>query len=183
MVVLVHPEEHRKPTNTGHLARLLLPSATVLVAERAGSVESFLGSNRNHRAALLFPRGDARPLDRSHGGDPPLTLVVPDARWPQARKMATRWPRLRDLPALSLPDGPTVDRRLRKSRRGPAALETLEAIARALGILECQYVEDCVRTLYQRVVARGLYARGRAKADRELLEALAAARHRGIDVP
>ena len=187
--VLIHPIEARRPSNTGHLARWLLPSATVELAgegrrrarpEATGARRlAGLGSGPPVPAGagdgpvvVLFPRDDAEVLTSALRDPGPVTLVVPDAPWRQARQMARLWPGLRELPAVRLPDGPPGRFRLRKTRLGPGAFGTLEGIARALGILECQWVEDTLLAVHDRLVQRGLYARGRGPADPELARRL-----------
>lgn len=185
VVVVIHPREHNKPSNTGHLARRALPSAEVRVANASGLIPGPLEPDPRRRVFLLFPRPDAEVLDaRLRDADPrPITLVVPDAHWRLARKMASHWSCFRDLPAVVLPGGPPRRFGLRKSRNDSGALATLEAIGRALGILECQYVEDEIEALHARFVLRGLYARGRAAADAELRHELAEQRALGLEIP
>jgi DTW domain-containing protein YfiP len=186
VAVVLHHKEQNKPTNTGHLARLVLPEAELRNASVSGDVGPPLDADPDRRAVLLFPRPDARILTvELRDEDPrPLTLVVPDAAWRQARRMANRWPALRQLPAVALPEGSAPKAALRKRRRlGPSAHGTLDAIARALGILESQYVEDGLRAVLDRAVLHGLYARGRAPADAPLKAQLRAARASGLDVP
>lgn len=173
VVVVIHAREHMKPSNSGHLARWLLPNAEVRVAGLDGRVAEPLEPDSDREAVVLFPRPGARRLDRPP--DRPLTLVVPDAPWRQARRMANRWPGLAELPAVALPDGPGRGFFLRKSRHGPQALGTLESVARALGILECQFVEDHLLAAHARLVRHGLFARGRAPADATLRAQLIAA--------
>lgn len=167
VVVLMHAREHQKPSNSGHLSQWLLPEARVMVAGHDGRVSSAIETDPERELRVLFPSEHAEPLARSESGRP-LTLVVPDAPWRQARRMANRWPQLASIRPVTLPEGPSRRFLLRKSRQGPGALGTLEAIARALGVLESQYVEDVLLRAHDRLVLHGLYARGRAPADAEL---------------
>lgn len=177
VVVVMHPREQNKPSNSGHFVRRLLSAGEVRVASPRGElVPPFALDARDCRNVLLFPHEEALELEVDlREQDPrPLRLVVPDAPWKQARRMATRWPALRILPRVRLPPGPPGGYGLRSTQLGPAALGTLEAIGRALGILECQLVESRVTQLLERVVHHGLYARGRTRPDPELQARLGA---------
>lgn len=159
VLVLLHPDEQQKPTNTGHLVRLLLPNSEV----RRWEPRAPLPADSDRPTALLFPRPGAAPIASA---PPPCTLVVPDGAWRQTRRMVSR-PPLSSIPALALPEGPAPSQRLRRVRTDDHRLATLDAVARALGILECQYVEDQMRALLDRVVVRGLYSRGQGPADED----------------
>lgn len=171
VLVVIHPAENNKPSNSGHLCRELLTNAEVRVASSAGVVEPPIALEPGRKTVLLFPDENAPELCPTY--DTPVTLVVPDAPWRQARRMALKWRALSGLPRVRLPSGRPGRFRLRKAPGGAHALGTLEAVARALGILECQWVEDEMTALHERVVLRGLYARGRERADDELRRDLA----------
>jgi DTW domain-containing protein YfiP len=111
--------------------------------------------------ALLFPSEGARELSKADG---PLTLVVPDGTWRQARKMRTRTKGLAGLPCVTLPPGPTTTYQLRAERR-EHGLSTLEAIARAFGILEGPAIEDALLAIQRVMVDRTLWLRGVKRDD------------------
>ena len=174
VVVVMHEAEARKPTNTGSLAvRCLTNGALVALpdrdqpgAPRARALELAPDAN----AVLLFPALDALPLSRDDGGGA-RTLVVPDGTWRQARKMRTRVPGLDALPCVTLPtdaggaSAPT-QYRLRNEGR-PGGLATLEAIARALAILEPggAAVADAMLAVFRVMVERTLWMRGELRDD------------------
>lgn len=170
VVVVLHPREQNKPSNSGHFVRRLLSSGDVRVADAGGGLSAPVGGCTDRRSFLLFPHEEAQELDvRLRDADSrPIELIVPDAPWRQARRMATRWPALRHLPRVRLPPGPAGGFGLRSTALGPSALGTLEAVGRALGILECHLVEHRFMRLVERVVHHGLYARGRRPPDDEL---------------
>lgn len=158
VVVVAHPDEAKKPTNSGLLAaRCLEHSAVVLVGDgrRAAPADLFAPEER---AALLFPSDDAVPLARFADGAP-LTLVVPDGTWRQAAKLRTRVPGLALFPTVTLPAGPPTDYQLRAEPR-PGGLATLEAIARALDLLEGEGKSAPLLELFGRFVDRTLWLRG-----------------------
>src|SRR5690606_25006646 len=67
----------------------------------------------------------------------PALLIVPDGTWRKARKILHANPILNALPRLCLPPGEASRYRVRKTDV-PAAVSTIEAIARTLAVLEPQ---------------------------------------------
>jgi DTW domain-containing protein YfiP len=106
---------------------------------------------------LLFPyEGEAEPL---RPFDRPVTLFVPDGNWRQAFKVRARVPGLSQVPCVTLPPGPPSIYRLR-SEAHAEGLATIEAIARAMGILEGVHVQDALEHVFKAMVERTLWARG-----------------------
>jgi DTW domain-containing protein len=172
VVVVVHHEEAQKPTNTGLLAaRCLASSRVVVTGVRDQPITSSPLGDDDAPAALLFPSDDATPLTSSSRIH---TLVVPDGTWRQARKMRSRVPGLDALPCVTLapPEAGQVEPtayRLRTERR-EGGLATLEAIARALAILEqathdANDVERELLDIFRVMVDRTLWLRGSLRDD------------------
>lgn len=135
VLILQHPDEARHPLNTARLAALGLRHADLLVGERFSQLEQLIGSV--DRAWLLFPatkEGDSVPLGRNSAVGSTL-LIVPDGTWRKARRIVALNPALHALPRISLPPGEPSAYRVRKALE-PAAVSTVEAIARTLEILE-----------------------------------------------
>jgi DTW domain-containing protein YfiP len=161
VVLVMHQLELNKPTNTGCLAVRCLPNSEVVVRGREAS----------HRAPapfpglplLLFPHAGAQPLERFRHGDQPVTLIVPDGTWRQAARVRRRVPGLEGIPCVALPPR-TSGYRLRQSVR-PGRLSTMEAIARALGVLEGAAVEEPLAHIHQVMVDRTLWTNGRLSAE------------------
>ncbi len=162
VVVLLHQLEEKKPTNTGRLATRCLRNSVLVTRGRAGvaGAPDWLATASN--PVVLFPHDDARPLGDWCGQ--PITLLVPDGTWRQAGKTRKRVPGLRDLPSATLPVGAPSAYRLRQDPR-PGHLCTLEAIARALGILEGGDVQQRLEDMLRIVVERTLWSGGRLTAD------------------
>lgn len=80
---------------------------------------------------LLYPDGPIAPPD----APAPKQVVVLDASWSQARRMTQRLPLLRGLPRLVLPAPAPGMLRLRDPSH-PAGMSTLDAVARAVSMLE-----------------------------------------------
>lgn len=161
IVLVMHRVEHRKPTNTGRIALACLPSAELVLrgAREADPAPVALDARGPTEPLLLFPHEDAVPLAPRPAGARPVTLVVPDGTWRQAAKVRARTPGLAGLPAVTLPPGPPSRYRLRREAH-PSLLSTLEAVARALGILEGPEVQRALEAALDAVVHRTLWVRG-----------------------
>ncbi len=138
VLILQHPRERHVPINTARLARLSLPDA---ILRRAVDFEAdpvvadaLAGRDGGQPPYLLFPGPGAIDL-ASKRPSGPVTLVVLDGTWWQARKLLRRNPRLAELPRISL--APATPSRYR-IRREPheQCVSTIEAIALALRALE-----------------------------------------------
>jgi DTW domain-containing protein YfiP len=159
VVVLVHRNEVPKTTNTARFVAKMLDGAELRVrGERAGEPPGPLPEGRK---VVLFPAEGARELGPDDRGEP-LVLLVPDGSWAQARKAVRRDRALAGVETVALPVGARTRYRLRRNpcERG---LCTLEAVARALGILESPDVEARMLRVLDRFVDRTLAVRsGRA---------------------
>ncbi len=99
------------------------------------------------------------PLPQFVGSSRPITLFVPDGTWRQASKVRRRVPCLADVPLVSLPQGSATTYRLRHEPRD-GGLATMEAIARAFGILEGEAVQQALERVFRIMVERTLWSRG-----------------------
>jgi DTW domain-containing protein YfiP len=150
-VVVRHVLEKFRSTNTGRIALLALSNGSLVEfggEDPPGSLGPLIGPD----AALLFPDG-GRPFEGPVG-----TVVVVDGSWSQARRMVQRIPALRCLPRLSLPMGEALPR-LRAPTR-PDGLSTIEAMVRALSLLEGEEVARPLADLCRLHAARSRAAKG-----------------------
>lgn len=136
VVVLQHPRERRKAIGTARIAALCLPAAEILVGfefEHDRRARSLL-ADPEAPAVLLYPSPDARDLKR----DPPkgpVTLVVLDGTWNQARSLLRRNPWLESLPRVAFEPERPSEYRIRREPRADY-VSTIEAMVHALGMLE-----------------------------------------------
>lgn len=131
MVVLLHRVERYRTTNTGRIATLALAGSELRMwnlLDAPNDPEGLQGPGVH----LLYPGEGARELKADLEV---RTLVVPDATWRRTRRMVNRSGELAGLPRVCLPAGEPSAFRLR-TNRNPQSVCTLEALARALGILE-----------------------------------------------
>lgn len=159
VVLVIHRAEDRKSTNTGRLALACLPSGRSVVRGRLEAAPAPVLAEDETEPLLLFPHEDAEPLGPRPPGAPPVTLVVPDGTWRQASKVRARTPELAGIRAVSLPAGTPSRYRLRTEAH-EAALSTMEALARALGILEGPAVQHALEKVFDTFVHRTLWVKG-----------------------
>ena len=162
VIILMHTCEEVLTTNTARLAAKALTNSEVRIHGRRDERMSLEGWLQPARPSfLLYPSSRAIELttefvSRLSG---PVNLIVPDASWRQTKKFVRREPGLVGIPHVTLPSGPPSEYRLR-AQRDDQNLCTLEAIARALGILESRAAQAGLETLLRVLVERTLWSRG-----------------------
>ena len=162
LLLIMHRSETTKSTATGNLAMMALANSELLV-HGDGDAPLDLGDldHSKRRVLLLFPHDAATPLTAEFvARDPrPITLVVPDGSWRQARKIRRRIPGLTRAESVTLPPGAPTRYRLRAENR-EGGLATFEAISRALAILETPAVQTQLDRFFDLMVRRTLMTRG-----------------------
>jgi DTW domain-containing protein YfiP len=160
VVIIMHHREHSRTTNTGHLARLCLGAEIHLRGLADRPITPATWFREGHQHYLLFPAPGIRLLDpeeiRADGR--PVTLFVPDGNWRQASKVARRVPELTEVARVRLPPGARSRYRLRQETR-EEGLATIEAIARALGMLEGPEIQQQLEAVFDAMVERTLITR------------------------
>lgn len=135
VLLLQHPSETGHALNTARLASLGLVNAALEVGEVFEHLPHWLATP-GYRPVLLFPGEGAEVVRPASVDDRPLLLVVPDGTWRKARKLVYLNPALAALPRVTLEEDATPSRyRLRKAP-GEGALSTIEAVTRALNVLD-----------------------------------------------
>jgi DTW domain-containing protein YfiP len=152
VVIVRHFSEQSRSSNSGRLAHLALPNSETIdhnaIDDAGRCVPAVLPPLDG--AWLLYPAGPPRT---TRPEPPPKQLVVLDATWAQTRRMYRKLDALRGLPTLRLPDAPMAAARLRASP-GPGQVSTIEAIARALRLLEGEAVAAPLEALFDLAVER-----------------------------
>ncbi len=136
IVVFQHPRERRKAIGTARIAALCLPAAEILVGidfEGQPRARALL-ADADAPAVLLYPAPDARDLavDPPKG---PVTLVVIDGTWNQAKSLLRRNPSLQSLPKVAFRPAKPSEYRIRREP-SDEHVSTIEAMAHALTRLE-----------------------------------------------
>ena len=162
----MHTKEWRRSSNTGHLLRLSTPNVKIQIYGRRNDLADASDwiDERETRPLVLYPTGDSIKLSRdfsTFGNDPrPITLIVPDGTWSQARHIAKRVKGLDAFPHVALPRPPEVMMRPRRNI-GDDRMSTYEAVAQALTVLEDDGLEVPFSAFFHQVAARMLCMRGR----------------------
>jgi tRNA-uridine aminocarboxypropyltransferase len=139
VLLLQHPRERWVPIGTARLAHLCLPGSELRVGvdfdDDAQVRAALAGEDGDGRPAyLLFPGPRAIDLAEARPAGP-ITLVVVDGTWWQARKLLKRNAVLAALPQIRFTPPAPSNYRIRKE---PAdhCVATVEALAEVLGALE-----------------------------------------------
>lgn len=163
--LIIHTQDRFKLTNTGKLVAKQFTSARIHEYGRRDQLplnpqEVILEDSEN---LLLFPSEAAEELkpELLHSLSRPVNLIVLDGTWQQARRMSRRIQALRDLRRVKLSAGPASAYQLRRQRR-ELGVCTAEAVARAIRVLEPGPAADSLEELFNLMVERVLYTKGRA---------------------
>ncbi len=137
VILLQHPRERHVPIGTARLAHLCLPGSQLHVGvdfDDDREVRAALAEDAARPAHLLFPGPSAIDLAQAQLAGP-ITLVVVDGTWWQARKLLKRNAVLAALPQIRFTPRSPSNYRI---RREPAdhCVATVEALAQVLGALE-----------------------------------------------
>lgn len=136
VVILQHPRERDMPIGTARMASLCLPDAQLHVGMRWDQHPALRAAlaSPTHPPILLYPGPGARNIltDPPPG---PVTLVVVDGTWSQAKTIVRDNPILHALPRYAF-DAPELSHY--RIRREPCVeyVSTIEALMHVLGALE-----------------------------------------------
>ncbi len=166
VTLYMHWRERLRATNTGWLATLALPNSEIRLRGGPEQKLRLAEAAPLKNAILLFPSPDAVELTPEWlASQPrPVTLVVADGSWNQAKKVPYRESSVAGIPNVKLPVGAPSCYRLRRSSH-QRNLSTLEAIARALGLIEGREVQVALESLFLKMVERRLWSMGRLRPE------------------
>ncbi|MFO0917631.1 MAG: tRNA-uridine aminocarboxypropyltransferase [Planctomycetaceae bacterium] len=162
VIILMHTSEEVLPSNTARLVARSLTNSEIRINGRKGDRLSTLGLIEDSRQSLLlYPSAEATELSPEFVSTltRPVNLIVPDGKWRQTQKFARRESALAGIPQVRVPIGEPSRYRLR-TQPNPKSLCTLEAIARAVGILESPAAQEQLETVLSVKVARTMQSRG-----------------------
>jgi DTW domain-containing protein YfiP len=136
VVLLQHPREEDMAIGTARMASLCLPNSELHVGvdfQTSPALRAAL-SDPSRPAALLYPSDGAVDVltDPPRG---PITLVVVDGTWWQARKLVRVNPEIAKLPRYAFRAPTPSEYRIRKEP-DEAYVSTIEALVHVLGVLE-----------------------------------------------
>jgi DTW domain-containing protein YfiP len=146
VVVITHAHEITRPSNTARFAVRMLSRSSMLQHGTADGVSEAWSFSRPD-PLILHPDGrPLRPEDASRS-----CLIVPDGSWRHVRRMLKR------IPVLKTGDTVRVEAPAHTEltvRREPweGHTSTLEAIARAMGVLESEEVARAMLDVLAQVI-------------------------------
>lgn len=154
----MHASEWARSSNTGHIARLAVRNAEIRLQGLPHRPVSGAGIDaRSSSTLVLYPGQGAPPLTRESLAplERPLTLLVPDGNWMQAKNMLRRVTMFQAARKVRLAGAPLDLPWLRRNRDGDRR-STFEAIAQALGVLEGPEAEARLLTFFRLFLERKL---------------------------
>lgn len=171
VIILMHTSEQVLPSNTARLAHKSLTNSEIRINGRRGDRLSTAGLTEEGRQSLvLYPSQHAVEITADFVSDlkGPVNLIVPDGKWRQTQKFARRESALAGIPHVKVSAREPSRYRLR-TQPNDRSLCTLEAIARALGLLESRIAQAQLETILAAMVERTMWARGMLPADQCLV--------------
>jgi len=136
VVLLQHPRERDVAIGTARMASLCLPNSELHVGvhwEGSPQLARAL-SDPARPAALLYP-GDGAVDVAQHPPSGPITLVVVDGTWWQAKKLVRENPQIAALPRYAFEPPSPSEYRIRREPK-ESYVSTIEALVHVLGVLE-----------------------------------------------
>jgi DTW domain-containing protein YfiP len=162
---VIHAKELKRTTNTGRLGLRALRNSEMRtrgLSHEALDLSDLLTDQ--YRTLLFYPSEEAQELTPEFVAKSPLPiqLIVPDGSWRQASKVHYRHSELKlvERVMISTPNLGTQHLRAETTEYG---MSTLEAMARALGVIEGVEVEEKLLRLYEAKLERTLKGRGTFK--------------------
>lgn len=171
VVLLQHPRERDNAIGTARMASLCLPNSELHVGidwSQKPAVHAAL-ANESAPAVLLYPGPEAKDIlqDPPKG---PVTLVVVDGTWSQAKTVVRDNPLLATLPRYAFRAPAPSEYRIRREP-SEEVVSTIESLMYALGALEgdAQAFTALMRPFRSMVDAQLGYKEGRRKRLRRRL--------------
>ncbi|MFM8578012.1 MAG: tRNA-uridine aminocarboxypropyltransferase [Planctomycetaceae bacterium] len=174
--VLIHRQEHQKPTSSGRLVVRAVANAAGFVYQRQNHFFPATGyptvdSGSSRRLWVLHPSGDPMPLTDITDDDASTwpTILLLDGTWRQAREML---PEMRSRGrCVRLPEGSSGEpsRYWLREQPGPSQLSTAESLVHLLHAFGEFDAERQLRNHFELFVYATLLARGRREMSERYL--------------
>jgi DTW domain-containing protein YfiP len=163
--LVIHAREMKRTTNTGLLALKALANSALRVRGKLDDDHKALDLSdllsEEYDTLLFYPSDDATELSKDYlrSFTKPIQLIVPDGNWRQASKVHYRHHELKNIPRVMISEINTAKHHLR-AESTEYGMSTLEAIAKALRVIEGDAVGLQLQALYDLKLSRTLQARG-----------------------
>lgn len=158
VIVLMHKAESKLPSNTARLATRSLVHSELRVRGLENAPLDL--SDVDEESFVLYPSDTAIELSENlvKTLSKPITLIVPDGSWSQAKSTMKREDVLKKLRKVKLPKGELSQYHLR-SEPTEESVSTFEAIERALTIIHGKNDTEELRKVFKMMVERTLWAK------------------------
>lgn len=158
VIVLMHKAESKLPSNTARLATRSLTNSELRVRGLENAPLNL--SDVDEDSFVLYPTDTAVELSQDFvkSLSKPMTLIVPDGSWSQAKSTMKREVVLQKLRKVKLPKGELSQYHLR-SEPTEESVSTFEAIERALSIIHGKNETEDLRKVFKMMVERTLWAK------------------------
>ena len=154
-----------RTSNTGRLVGLLLENSHISIRGKKGEPMVSSGPLADgYENFVLYPGGTSLSAGFAASRTGPINLIVPDGTWESACRTIVREKALAGLPRVSLPPAEPSAYRLRSSTVAER-LATVEAVGRALEVLEGPQVREQLEKALRMKVDRMLWAKGRLREE------------------
>lgn len=163
LTMIMHRSELPKTTNTGVMTCHCLPNSRLLLFGIEDQPIPQPLFSETERPVMLFPHPHAKPLEAFCDSERPINLIIPDGTWRQASKMSKRVPGLRGIECAYLPVGEPSKYQLRTNQK-EGGLSTMEAVARAYGVLEGPEVQQQLEHSFRMMIDRILCMKGKLRS-------------------
>ncbi len=161
LTVVMHHRERYKTTNTARLACMALVNSQLLFRGVKDQPIQMEQTERPGTQPILLTLNDkSEVLTREWVLEQrkPIHLIVPDGNWRQAHKAGRREPALQSAVWVKLPPGALSNYQLRREHL-TEGLCTIEAIARALAIIESPVMGTQLEEILHLMVSRTISTR------------------------
>lgn len=161
LTIIMHHRESWKTTNTARLANLCLKNSEVyLRGLKNNPLEVNKIIKKDHIPLFLTLHDHSKTLSPEllSSLTDPFQLIVPDGNWRQASKVGKREAELKNTVWVKLPAGLKSSYQLRHEHLDEG-LATIEAIARAYGIIESPLIQSELEAIFNKMVSRTLSTR------------------------
>ncbi len=162
VVILMHSQELKKPSNTARWAHMCLPNSEIRLRGEIGKPLDLDGLQSDDAETWMLHLSEESELltpELVKRTEKPIRLLVPDGTWGQASRLGSKLGKSMQARHVYLQSDAPTQYRLR-SEHHPDGMATLEAIARALGIIEGVMIRQKMEDLFRRLVERELFTRG-----------------------
>lgn len=160
--LVIHAKEMKRTTNTGRLALKALVNSEMRVRgldHTPLDLSDLL--TPDYETFLFLPSETSLELNKEliQKIQKPIQLIVPDGNWRQASKVNSRHPELAAISRLMISE-PNLSTQFLRAESSNEGMATLQAIAKALAVIEGESAAKPLLDLYNEKLERTLIGRG-----------------------